>query len=71
VLVAVHLAEHRRPPLAAGAQEARTAAPVPGTGMLHPPQPGNHRLCARRPGGRRGRLIAPRSVRTATASSAT
>ena len=32
VLVAVHLGEHRRPPLAAGAQEARTAAPVPGPG---------------------------------------
>ena len=40
MLVAVHLGEHRRPALAAGAQEARTAAPVPGAGMLHPPQPG-------------------------------
>jgi hypothetical protein len=44
VRVAVHLGEHRRPPLAAGAQEARTAAPVPGAGMLHPPQPGDRRL---------------------------
>ena len=55
MLVAVHLGEHRRPPLAAGGQAARTAAPVPGAGMLHPPQPGDRRLCARRPGGRRGR----------------
>jgi len=53
--MAMHLGEHRRPPLAAGAQEARTPAPVPGPGCCTRRSRGDHRLCARRPGGRRGR----------------
>jgi hypothetical protein len=43
------------PPPASGRAGGPARRPVPWAGMLHPPQPGIGRLCARRPGGRRGR----------------
>ena len=49
------LAAARPPLLASGRAGGPDRSPVPVAGMLQPPQPGDSLLCARRPGGRRGR----------------